>query len=60
MKSNKFVLSFPKIEAIESTALICFSDASFGNLKCGGSQAGLELRKKQFREENFDNFNLNV
>ena len=46
MKSKKFVLSFPKIEAIESTALICFSDASFGNLKCGGSQAGLELRKK--------------
>ena len=32
------MLSFSKIEVIESTTLICFSDASFGNLKCGGSE----------------------
>ena len=32
------MLSFPKIEVIASTALIYFSDASFGTLKCGGSQ----------------------
>ena len=38
LKSTEVVLSFPKIEVIESAALICFSDASFGNLKCGGSQ----------------------
>ena len=43
LKSTEAVLLFPKIEAIESAALICFSDASFGNLKCGGSQGGLCL-----------------
>ena len=37
------MLLFPKIEAIESAALICFSDASFGNLKCGGSQGRMIL-----------------
>ena len=43
LKSTEVVLSFPKIESIESAALICFSDASFGNLKCGGSQGGMIL-----------------
>ena len=41
LKSTEVVLSFLKIEAIASTALIWFSDASFGNLKCGGSQGGM-------------------
>ena len=41
LKSTEVVLSFLKIEAIASTALIWFSDASFGNLKCGGSQVGM-------------------
>ena len=40
-KSTEVVLLFPKIEAIESSALIWFSDTSFGNLKCGGSQGGM-------------------
>ena len=43
LKSTEVVLSFPKNESIESAALICFSDASFGNLKCGGSQGGMIL-----------------
>ena len=34
-------MSFPKIDDILNTALIYFSDASFANLKCGGSQGGL-------------------
>ena len=33
LKSTEVVLSFCKIEAIEKAALICISDASFGNLK---------------------------
>ena len=33
LKSTEGVLSFCKIEAIEKAALICISDASFGNLK---------------------------
>ena len=41
LKSTEVVLSFPKIESIESAALICFSDASSGNLKCGGSLGGM-------------------
>ena len=35
------MLSFPKIEVIASTALIYFSDGSFGSLKCGDSQDGI-------------------
>ena len=35
------VLSFPEIDDIQKAALICFKDASFANLKCGGSQGGL-------------------
>ena len=38
LKSKDVVLSFPKIDNISKVALICFSDASFANLKCGGSQ----------------------
>ena len=38
LQSKDVVLSFPKIEVIENSELICFSDASFANLKCGGSQ----------------------
>ena len=41
LKSTEVMLSFPKIEAIESAALICFSEASLGHLKCGGSQGGM-------------------
>ena len=37
----KDVLSFPKIDDTSKVTLICFSDASFANLKCGGSQGGL-------------------
>ena len=40
LKSKDVVLSFPKIDNISKVALICFSDASFANLKCGGSQGG--------------------
>ena len=43
LQSKDVVLSFPKIEDIESSELICFSDASFANLKCGGSQGGTIL-----------------
>ena len=38
LKSTEVVLLFPQIEATASAALIFFSDASFDNLKCGGSQ----------------------
>ena len=41
LKSKDVVLSFPKIDDISKVALICFSDASFANLKCGDSQDGL-------------------
>ena len=33
LKSTEVVLSFCKIEAIKKAALICISDATFGNLK---------------------------
>ena len=38
LQSTDVVLSFPKIEDIENSELICFSDVSLANLKCGGSQ----------------------
>lgn len=41
LQSKDVVLSFPKIEDIENSELICFSEASFANLKCGGSQGGI-------------------
>ena len=41
LKSKDVVLSFSKIGDISKAALICFSDASFANLKCGGSQGGM-------------------
>ena len=41
LKSKDVVLSFPKIGDISKVALICFSDVSFANLKCGGSQGGM-------------------
>ena len=41
LQSKDVVLSFPKIEDIENSELICFSVASFANLKCGGSQGGI-------------------
>ena len=41
LQSTDVVLSFSKIEDIENSELICFSDASFPNLKCGGSQGGI-------------------
>ena len=41
LNSKHVVLSFPKIDNMSKVALICFSDASFANLKCGGSQGGL-------------------
>ena len=41
LQCTDVVLSFSKIEDIENSELICFSDASFPNLKCGGSQGGI-------------------
>ena len=41
LQSTDVVLSFPKIADIEHSELICYSDASFANLKCGGSQGGI-------------------
>ena len=41
LKSTEVMLSFPKTEAIKSAALICFSETSFGHLKCCGSQGGM-------------------
>ena len=41
LKSKDVVLSFPKIDGMSKVALIYFSDASFANLKFGGSQDGL-------------------
>ena len=34
-------MSFPQINDLQNASLVCFSDASFANLKCGGSQGGL-------------------
>ena len=33
---NELVLSFPQINDVQNASLVCFSDASFLNLKCGG------------------------
>ena len=41
LQSTDVALSFPKIQDIENSELICFNDASFANLKCGGSQGGI-------------------
>ena len=41
LKSKNVVLSFPKIDDISKAVLICSSDVSFVNLKCGGLQDGL-------------------
>ena len=41
LKFKDVILSFPKIDDISKAALICFSDASFANLKCGDSQGGV-------------------
>ena len=41
LKCNELVLSFPQINDLQNASLVCFSDASFANLKCGGSQGGL-------------------
>ena len=40
LKSKDAVLSFAKTDDILKVALICFSDASFANLKYGGSHGG--------------------
>ena len=40
LKSKDVVLWFPKTDNV-SEVLICFSDVSFLNLKCGGSQGRL-------------------
>ena len=34
-------MSFPQINNLQNASLVCFSDASFGKLKCGGLQGGL-------------------
>ena len=39
-KFNDMKLTFPKIKDLEKSELICYSDASLGNLKDGGSQGG--------------------
>ena len=41
LKSNELVLSFPQKNDLQNASLVCFSNASFVNLKCGGSQGGL-------------------
>ena len=41
LKCNELVLSFPQIEDLQNVSLVYFIDASFENLKCGGSQGGL-------------------
>ena len=41
LKCNEFASSFPQISDLQNASLVCFSDASFANLKCGGSQGGL-------------------
>ena len=41
LKCNELVLSIPQISDLQKALLVCFSDASFANLKCGGSQGGL-------------------
>ena len=41
LKSREVILSFPKLDNLKSSMLICFTDASFANLKSGGSQGGL-------------------
>ena len=41
LKCNELVLSFPQIKDLKNASLVCFSDASFANLKCSGSQGGL-------------------
>ena len=42
LKSRDVVLSFPKIDNLKkSSSLASFSDASFANLRCSGSQGGL-------------------
>ena len=41
LRCNELVLSIPQISDLQKALLVCFSDASFANLKCGGSQGGL-------------------
>ena len=41
LKCNEFVLPFAQINDLQNASLVCFSNASFANLKCGGSQGGL-------------------
>ena len=49
---NELALSFPQINDVQNASLVCFSDASFPNLKCGGSQGGL-LVFLQGRNQNY-------
>ena len=49
LKCNAFIFSFPQINDLQNESLVCFSNASFANLKCGGSKGGLlsvSTRKK--------------
>ena len=49
LKSNKIVLQFPKVNDLQNASFVSLSDASFPNLKCGGSQGGatsVSTRKK--------------
>ena len=41
LKSREVILSFPKLDNLKSSMLICFTDTWFANLKSGGSQGGL-------------------
>ena len=41
LKCIELLLSFPQISDLQNASLVCFSDASFANLKCSGSQGGL-------------------
>ena len=41
LKSRDVILSYPKVDNLCRSSLICFSDVSFANLKRSGSQGGL-------------------
>ena len=49
LKCNAFIFSFPQINDLQNESLVCFSNASFANLKCDGSKGGVlsvSTRKK--------------
>ena len=41
--SNQYCVEFPSLGSLEHCTIECFSDASLGNLPCGGSQGGFVI-----------------